>query len=264
MSPRACVMGHDIMIVLDATTITSGFMHECAPRSVTRNPFSCSSATLYCSYEDALLEVVEAIFFARLHARPRESRVFVRGCEGMPCAFWRALRVILSDRLCVRELTIIPAPPLPLHSTEQVTGLVMGTERESVSAAAVLSGHTLRPLARRLPAAAPGSVQDGGVRGCGDVRAHRAAGALLAALKRHPADARRPLAQNVILCGCPLLSARVSAACLSTHLPGCVRDSGAATLLPHLADLAFSDISAGGVPVESLAWLAGTISLVAQ
>ena len=123
LSPRACVMGHDIMIVLDATTITSGFMHECAPRSVTRNPFSCSSATLYCSYEDALLEVVEAIFFARLHARPRESRVFVRGCEGMPCAFWRALRVILSDRLCVRELTIIPAPPLPLHSTEQVTGL---------------------------------------------------------------------------------------------------------------------------------------------
>lgn len=259
-----------VVICFTASSITCGFAGDCAPRSMTENPFSfvadstSSSSALYYSYEHLLLEVFESIFFSHLHAHPRESCVFVCGCGDMPPAFRRALRHILYERLRVRESTIIPSSPLPLHCTGKVTGLVVAAEHMLISAAAVFCGHKLCQFVRRLPESTSQreSKGVGGGQGTGNVTQKGVANAILAALTLCPTDVRRPLAQNILLCGCPLLSAYVSAPCISTHLPGCVKDSDAATLLPYLAELGFSGISSGVlVPWESVAWLtAGDIA----
>lgn len=154
---------------------------------------------------------------------------------------------------------MVPALPLPLHSTEEITGFVMDTGRAAdIDVSVVVSGRRIRPYAQGVSAAPP-KAGGGGSLGDSVAGSRLVADLCLTMLSLCSPDVCRPVVQNALMCGC-LMPAHVSMPHVTMLFPCCV-GKGATLLLPSLAEFTSVSISNGlSVPLESLSWHAGRIA----
>jgi hypothetical protein len=211
------------------------------PRAVTRE-----------DWLEAVLHVLNEVYFAVLHLKPRERKVLVVVHDLAPShLIWAVGRAVL-ELFGAPALVVVPTCAVALFPSGLASGVVVDCARGCEARVAVLvdGAAVLRAVAS---CALVGSEQE---------QLEAAAGAVLEALRCCPAPARQLVVSNVLVCGSGALPADALVASV-VRLAG-EREAAA---LPLLSQAARDGARAAHVcrppllvPPETLAWVGGSVA----
>jgi hypothetical protein len=224
--------------------------HSRRPRAVTRE-----------DWLDAVLHVLNEVYFAVLHLKPRERKVLVVVHDLAPSHLLWAIGRAVLELFGAPALAVVPTCAVALFPSGLASGVVVDCARGCEARVAVLVDG----------AAVPRAVASCALEGSEQEQLEAAAAAVLEALLRCPALVRPLVVSNMVVCGGGALPADAlvqSVARLAGECEGALERAGAwARPLPLLSKAARDGARAAQVcrsplivPPETLAWVGGSIA----